>query len=125
MKIWISLGYNQIFIRTSSILFFILLLVNTDSHAQFLQLHVDSQQNQSYLRSIYADTTNFHTSVRPFLDFSEGSIYLKPSKEKPRNMLYRKIFLEHLIQVKKDDYELAVSFLPDAHWGKILQTIKE
>lgn len=83
--------------------------------AQSLQLHVDSQQNQGFLKKIYTDSLNNHTSIWPYLDQEQAEL-ASPALGR-KGWVYRKLFQEHLFQLKKEGVELTLDFEPDFQLG--------
>ena len=94
-------------------------------------LEVNSQLNIPFTHQRYVDydfamhkANGTHTTSKPYL-YSEVNQYidlaakrkkfLKPEKE---SYLARKIWNEHLLQVKKEDYWLTMDFLVDVQVGK-------
>lgn len=117
MKIWTVSVYNkQIFTR--HLLVGCLLLFTAAVSAQSLQLHVDSQQNQNYLRQLYTDSNNRHTSIRSFVDHVPSTLVTLSNQKNWRDLVYKRIVHDHQFQVRKDNYQLAVDFLPDFQMGK-------
>ncbi|WDF68979.1 gliding motility protein RemB [Sphingobacterium oryzagri] len=75
------------------------------------------QHYQNYAKAIYADSLR-HTAVKPFV----GG-YLNPQQavaapDTTKSWLHRKLFQEHLIQVKKEDHTFFADFMPDFIIGK-------
>ncbi len=101
--------------RFRGILVLSALLVATGLSAQELYLQNDSATSVTFTQRIYTDTVNQHTSIRPFITTYPTGIVSQPSNKK---RIYRKLFEEHLLQIEKDDYELAADFLPDFQIGK-------
>lgn len=79
------------------------------------------QQDQKYSDILYSPQTRMHTSSRPFL-FTNKLLERKDSLENIHmsssdNWFLRKIFNEHLVDVKKEDHTFFLDFLPDFQIG--------
>ncbi len=79
---------------------------------------------QKLSKEVYNKNTRFHSSLRPFfaddslLAGSIDSILNYGVRSGRQSWLDRKLFNEHLIDVKKSDYTAYVDFLPDFMIGK-------
>src|SRR5690606_39889858 len=75
------------------------------------------QHYQKYNDLLYSPDTRFHTASKPFLFQGEllsrfDSLHTTNAVES-RNWFMRKIFNEHLVEVKKEDHTFYLDFLPD------------
>ena len=107
------------------------LIVEKNKLADSVFLEHDSQLNIPFTHQRYVDyefalhkATGTHTASKPylyseinkFIDLSaEKKKFLKPEKE---SWLAKKIWNEHLLQVKNKDYWLTMDFLLDVQLGK-------
>lgn len=86
----------------------------------FAQIHYQPysfQHYQNYAKKIYGDTVS-HTAVKPYVGPNLSADYAITDRDSTRNWLYRKLFQEHLIEVKKEDHSFYADFLPDFIIGK-------
>lgn len=73
---------------------------------------------------IYSPDSNLHTSIKPILGDDVisrrilDSLTITGDDSLKRSWVYRKLFTEHLVEVKKEDYNLFLDFLPDFQVGK-------
>ncbi len=78
-------------------------------------------QSQKYNDILYSSKTRLHTASRPFL-FKSQLLERKDSLANANavsseNWIMRKLFNEHLVDVKKDDHSFYLDFLPDFQIG--------
>ena len=88
----------------------------------------DYQLYQKLNQSVYDSKTKFHSSIRGF--FSDD-VKLKTAYDSimnsgvdtlnKRSWVHRKLFQEHLLQFKSDDYNIYADFLADFQIGKDFQ----
>jgi hypothetical protein len=95
--------------KIKSLLFFFLLFFVYKSNAQFVPIYHYSTE----LNSWYDDSKYKHTSLQPFYSSDTSS----QTKSNRKNWLSRKLFDEHLYQIKNDKYTLNLNFLPDMYIG--------
>lgn len=79
-------------------------------------------QYQKLNKSLYSLKTRFHTSIRPVVGddtvlVNQLDSLLKTSKNYTK-WIERKLFSEHLVEVKKQDFNFYLDFLPDFLIGK-------
>lgn len=89
------------------------------------QLLHDYQLYQKLNRSVYDTKSKFHSSIRGFYS---DDVHLKTAYDSlmnegvdtlnQRNWVHRKLFQEHLIQFKNDEYSIYADFLADFQIGK-------
>lgn len=103
--------------------FFLLLLLPFFADAQ-IDVPSNFDRTQKLQSTLYNPATRYHTGWRP-LFFSDSLLTyradstLAAGTEITRNSwVTRKLFNEHLVQVKKDDYNVYLDFLPDFQIGK-------
>ncbi len=97
--------------------------------AQSMVLPLDHTLNIRLSKQLYCDSTRAHTSFQPYILSSFGShldydSLLSDGLSNPSanpSWLERKIFSEHLLDVKTQDYHLYFDFLPDIGAGYELQ----
>ncbi|GEP89462.1 hypothetical protein [Chitinophaga terrae (ex Kim and Jung 2007)] len=69
------------------------------------------------IRELYLDTSNHHTAMRPKLHTDTSAMYTEPYTTK-RSWVHRKLFDEHLLEFRNEDYNVFIDFLPDFQIGK-------
>ncbi|WP_240768675.1 gliding motility protein RemB [Olivibacter sp. XZL3] len=97
--------------------FFSLNIFNTVANAQAQYVPFSHQLYQKFDRTLYSKDTRLHTSIKPLIIDST----LQPAYDSLMNLgvkdrntwLGRKLFNEHLIDIKKEDYTFYADFLPD------------
>lgn len=103
-----------------------LFIITTTAFAQTpnrIQPYTYSHYQKLY-KSNYNTTTRTHTALHPyFLDDSltyrlQDSILSYGVDTSRTKFIYRKLFNEHLIEVKKEDYTAYADFLPDFTFGR-------
>lgn len=110
-----------------SLLFILVVLcfLNNELAAQSVYVPYDYQFYQKLDSSVYSNKSRFHSSLKPFLsddplisgqyqrlmDMGVDSLH-------KRSWLHRKIFQEHLIELKDKDYSVYIDFLPDFQVGR-------
>ncbi len=90
-----------------------------------LTLPAAAQQRQAVLipyhsqniRTLYLDSANHHTALKPILYEDTTGLYNRPDTTK-RTWFHRKLFKEHLFEFRHPDYNVFVDFLPDFQIGK-------
>lgn len=95
--------------------------------AQSELIPISNDINNRIDKNIYfSGNERSHTAMRPFIvgdaiDSAKYSSLLSPVPLKDwqtKSWLARKIFAEHLIQLKRNDFELTADFLPDLSVGR-------
>jgi hypothetical protein len=85
---------------------------------------------QKFNQEVYHPSTKMHSSIKPFLGdhpvlkIAIDSFYNIGVDTSRKEWTYRKLFNEHLIQVKKEDYTFFADFLPDLVLGYDRQSDK-
>jgi hypothetical protein len=80
--------------------------------------------SQKLSPQVYNRNSRFHSSLKPlFLDDSliqraADSIFTYGTDTSRHSRLYRKVFSEHLVDVKRPDYSAYIDFLPDFQAGQ-------
>jgi len=69
------------------------------------------------MRELYIDTSNHHTALRPRLHIDTSVMYTQLPTRK-RSLFHRKLFDEHLLEFRNEDYNVFIDFLPDFQVGK-------
>ncbi len=93
----------------------VLLLADTVSAQE--KLPVVLPYNPQNIRELYLDTNNHHTAFKPILHVDTSAMYTAPDTTK-RSWIYRKLFNEHLLEFRHEDYNVFIDFLPDFQIGK-------
>ena len=109
-------------------LFFIASLCNAQTPNQ--QLRYDFYHSQKLDFKIYSSNSNFHSAIKPY--FADDSVIalaidsmLNIGLDTGRaSFLKRKLFQEHLVEIKAKDYKIYIDFLPDFIVGKELEENK-
>ncbi|HYM94793.1 MAG TPA: hypothetical protein VET23_11685 [Chitinophagaceae bacterium] len=87
-------------------------------------LPYDYDLNTQMGKQLYSVGQRNHTSIKPYLlqdssiSTAFDSITSLTYKPYRKNLLVRKLFNEHLVQVSKKDYQLYLDFLPDFQIGR-------
>jgi hypothetical protein len=109
-------------------LLFVTLSFNAKSQSQLLPISRDL--NLKLGKQIYFDSTlRVHTALGPNFsneisrdsitrDSLYQSLYPASKEWQHKNWVYRKLFVEHLIEVNNSDYTFYLDFLPDLQIGK-------
>lgn len=92
------------------------MLIVVPSVAQNLQ-PVISTYNTQNIRTLYLDSSNRHTALKTILFEDTSRYYTQPYTDK-RSWAYRKLFREHLFEIRQPDYNIFIDFLPDFQIGK-------
>ncbi|QBQ42133.1 gliding motility protein RemB [Sphingobacterium psychroaquaticum] len=92
------------------------------SKAQIKSQIYSFQHDQKYNDLLYSPSTRYHTAVKPYV--LKGELLNRfdslqnANQMDSQNWFLRKIFNEHLVDVKKDDHTFFLDFLPDFVMGK-------
>src|SRR5580698_7278286 len=91
--------------------------------AQSVLLPYSYQLDQKFDASIYSTSNSFHTSLKPFLiDSTISNTYSQVMSRgvdsSHHSWIYRKIFNEHLFDVKNKEFTFYGDFLPDLQVGR-------
>lgn len=73
--------------------------------------------NHLNIRELYLDSINRHTALKPILHEDSSTMYTIRDSTK-RSWLHRKLFKEHLFEIRHQDYNIFVDFLPDFQLGR-------
>lgn len=73
--------------------------------------------NPQNIRELYLDTANHHTAFKPILHVDTSALYTQTDTVK-RSLFHRKLFQEHLLEFRHQDYNVFIDFLPDFQVGK-------
>ncbi|QJD97574.1 capsule assembly Wzi family protein [Mucilaginibacter robiniae] len=109
-------------------LYIVLLLLLTGSSASFAQVQYQPYSYQFYQKlndSVYSIHTRFHSSLKPYL-ITDSTLYQRyndlinygTDTVNHHSWLHRKLFNEHLIDIRKSDYTFFADFLPDLTIGR-------
>lgn len=103
----------------------ILVIISSSLQAQVQYQPYSFQFYQKFSDSAYSTKTRFHTSIKPFLidDTTLTAKYKSLMSYGVDTMNYhswvhRKLFDEHLIDIKKSDYTFFADYLPDLVIGR-------
>lgn len=116
-------------VKKITLLVLICLSYYLEGNAQSTYLPYSHQFYQKLHFAIYNTETSTHSAIRPMLNtdtlVSAGIDSLFSTRDLPsfqRNWIRRKLFNEHLIQVKKPAYDFYLDYLPDHGIGRDLST---
>src|SRR5690606_17803963 len=93
--------------------------------AQIITHPYSYQQYQRISRQIYNINSLSHTSIKPIqpddsvsLSHLDSLTRLNTDTGRNRSWLGRKLFSEHLVEIKNKDFNVYMDFLPDLQIGK-------
>ncbi|MDB5014364.1 MAG: gliding motility protein RemB [Daejeonella sp.] len=81
-------------------------------------------QYQKVYKDLYKPSIRSHTSIKPILPDEVNSYFALDSISKlltdtnKKSWVYRKLFNEHLVEIKKEDFNVYIDILPDFQIGK-------
>ncbi|MET3112930.1 hypothetical protein AAKU52_000649 [Pedobacter sp. CG_S7] len=119
---------SRLLITLSLSLLFATAFISANAQSELLPLSQDLQLKLG--RKIYFDTAGKnHTALQRYItnelstdsvsqDSLLRSLYPERKAWQSKNWFYRKLFLEHLVEVKTDEYSFYLDFLPDLQIGK-------
>ncbi|WP_345955891.1 gliding motility protein RemB [Mucilaginibacter sp. PAMB04168] len=104
---------------------FYLLIYTLSAQAQVRYQPYSYQFYQKLNDSVYSTKTNFHSAIKPYL-IDDTTLYAKyktltdygVDTLNRRSWVHRKLFDEHLIDIKKSDYTFFADYLPDLTLGR-------
>src|SRR5579864_4647469 len=103
----------------------ILLLFSGAVQAQLMYQPYSYQFYQKLNNSVYSPSTDLHTSIKPYLIADSSairplydSLLLLKVDNTGKSWLYRKLFRQHLIEVKDKEYTFYMDYLPDLQIGR-------
>ncbi len=101
------------------------LLLNVSVQAQNVYLPYAYQFYQKLDSSVYSNQSKFHTSIKPYLvddplisQQYQSLMNVGVDSIGKRSWLHRKIFNEHLVDVRNKDFTAYVDYLPDLTLGR-------
>lgn len=94
------------------------LLALSNSFAQISYNPYSYQQYHRYGARIYGDSLVQHTAVKPYIGAALDGKDMVEDRDSSQNWFIRKIFQEHLVEVKKEDHSFYLDFMPDMLVGK-------
>jgi hypothetical protein len=106
------------------VLIIALLLFSGASYAQSEYMPYSYQFSQKFNADLYSTKTNVHTSLKPFIIDSvtqkryDTLMNMGVKTDSKNSWLYRKIFNEHVIDVKDKEYTFYADFLADVGAGR-------
>ncbi len=106
-----------------NLLLILILFTASYSKAQSVYIPYSFQVYQKLNKSVYDKNTRFHSSLKPYLldnilVSTYDSLMNMGKNTDSQTLVYRKLFNEHLIQIKNPDYHVYMDFLPDFQIGK-------
>jgi len=99
------------------------ILLNLSIFAQSQTYSYDYNLYQRINSLTYSPDSNLHTSIKP-INVSNRSFKILDSVAKlntdssKTNFFYRKLFSEHLVEIKRKDFNVSIDLLPDFQIGK-------
>ena len=108
------------------------MLIASSNFAQIGFAPLSNVDQYKFERGLYSTSSEAHTSFKPYLfkDLKTISFFdslqnpLTPDKPFYKTLAGRKIFKEHLLEVRKDDYHLYFDALMDISGGSDSYTSK-
>ncbi|MBE9584324.1 gliding motility protein RemB [Mucilaginibacter sp. JRF] len=93
------------------------------ANAQSVQLPYQYQFYQKFNADVYSTSNNIHTALKPLLIDSSltaryDSLMNYGNDTTHKGWVYRKLFREHLFDVRKEDYTFYADYLPDLTIGR-------
>ena len=112
-----------LFFKRSFYIVIVSVLASGIAQAQSVYLPLSYDLDQKFNSTIYSTKTSFHTSLRPFLIDSliapkYNEIMNRGVDGNRKAWILRKIFNEHLFDVKTKEYTFYGDFLPDLQAGR-------
>lgn len=92
------------------------LLLAISSSAQE-KLPVIAPYHSQNIRELYLDSVNHHTALKTILHEDTSGMYTNTDNTK-RSWFHRKLFKEHLFEIRQPDYNVFIDFMPDFQIGK-------
>lgn len=103
----------------------ILLFFAGAAQAQLMYQPYSYQFYQKLNNAVYSPSNSLHTSIKPFLIADSSairplydSLMMRNVDNTGKSWLYRKLFNQHLIDVRDKDYTFYMDFLPDLQIGR-------
>lgn len=99
----------------------------TKTQAQSEQIPLNNYLENKIQKDIYfSDKENVHSAIKPYIigdaidsaTFNKATEIIPSKKWQTNTWLGRKIFSEHLLQLKRSDFELSADFLPELSLGR-------
>jgi hypothetical protein len=94
-------------------------------HAQLIYQPYTYQFYQKLDNAVYSPSANLHTAIKPFLISDSSairplydSLMMQNVDVKGKSWFHRKLFNQHLIDVKNTDYTFYADYLPDLQIGR-------
>lgn len=79
---------------------------------------VISPYNYIDLRTLYLDSVNHHTALKTILHEDTSALYKLSDTTKKRGWVYRKLFNEHLMELREREFNVFVDVLGDLNVGR-------
>lgn len=90
----------------------------SNSFAQITYNPYSYQHYNTYGSKVYGDSLVKHTAVKPYISSPIDGNPIIEESDSSQNWFIRKIFKEHLVEVKKEDHSFYLDFMPDMLIGK-------
>jgi hypothetical protein len=105
--------------------FLLILITANQSSAQLIYQPYSYQFYQKLNNNAYSPATSLHTSLKPYIITNSSqirhaydSLMLSNTDNTGKSWLHKKLFNQHLIEVKNKDYTFYADFLPDFQLGR-------
>lgn len=95
----------------------ILSIVSLSAYAQSVS-QLGTYLKPSEAKLLYTDSVVRHTTLRPYVLNANDSLFLKEDSTTHKTWIGRKLWDEHLLQVRQPDFDLYLDFLPDFQIGR-------
>src|SRR5258708_24565449 len=104
---------------------FTFLLFAGIANAQLIYQPYFYQFYQKLNNGVYSPSTNLHTSLKPYLIADSSairplydSLLMLKEDNTGKGWFYRKLFKQHLVEIKKPGYTFYMDYLPDLQIGR-------
>jgi hypothetical protein len=105
--------------------FLFIILINETGRAQSVYLPYAYQFYQKLDSSVYSNQSRFHSSIKPFLvddplinQQYQSLMNAGVDSIGKRSWVHRKLFDQHLVDIKDKDYTAFIDYLPDLTFGR-------
>lgn len=95
-----------------------ILLLCLKGFSQEKHTPVVAPYNNINIRDAYLDSSVSHTTLKAILHEESEGLYATDTTGPRRGWIYRKLFREHLIEMRKPEFNVFVDFLPDVTVGR-------
>jgi hypothetical protein len=115
----------KITLLKSTLIVFTVLFISKTAKAQLIYQPYSYQFYQKLNEEMYSPSTELHTAIKPYLTADSGSLkhaydsLMQVSVDTNyKSWVFRKLFNEHLIDVKNKEYTFYFDYLPDLEIGR-------